>query len=383
MKRLKMLVKNKLTQFIHQQVSSQSSLPTPLFGDAYWYAGPNLWEPPVLLSLKDLCRPGAVVFDVGGNMGGLSSAMSRLVGPRGIVCTFEASPRIIGHLQANMAKQGHHNVTVYHRAVYSRSDEIVTIYDGDHLNDSILAEHSPTKIGHPIKTLALDDFCLATGLYPEVVKMDIEGAEFDALNGFAHTIESAKPHFLLEQQASDMRCFDFLVARGYLAMDLNSYRQIKTVADYPPGAPLRNVLFIHADKIESTCYKPLMLSVDVASITAADFTPNHLNGYTSREFELESGRYLMDVDFSATGTNNNMMCGIRFEGLDLFRYHGYSKLISDSYRDWVVEVPRRGKLTIYFDFLQNTSDPSLQLRNVTVKKLDGCHAAEWAKIATD
>src|SRR2546423_2378031 len=66
-----------------------SPLPIPKFWER------NFWEPTVQFPIRDYCRPGDIVFDVGANAGGLSMLMSRLVGPRGVVCAFEASPRII------------------------------------------------------------------------------------------------------------------------------------------------------------------------------------------------------------------------------------------------------------------------------------------------
>ena len=372
-------IKARLLAFIRHNVETKPNL----YGDSYWYAGPNLWEPTVMLALRDLCKPGTVVFDVGGNMGGLTSAMSRLVGPKGTVCTFEASPRIIGYLQGNVVAQGHHNVTVYHRAVYSKSNEIVTIYDGDHLNDSIYAEQSPTKVGRPVKTLALDDFCDATGFSPDVIKMDIEGAEYDALIGSVRMVERNHPHFLLEQQASDMRCFDFLAARGYITIDLSNYRQIRTMADYPQGAPLRNVLCIHQDRLSETAYSLSKQTTDICTISAADFGKNHMNGITSNMFELDAGRYLLDVDFTAEGTNNNMMCGVRCEGLDIFRYHGYSKLIAGSYREWVIELPRKANVHVYFDFHDGSFDPTFEFRSVAIKKLNGLANPLWASLVTD
>ena len=42
------------------------------------------------------------VFDVGANAGALSVLMSRLVGLRGIVCSFEASRRIVDKTQHNL-----------------------------------------------------------------------------------------------------------------------------------------------------------------------------------------------------------------------------------------------------------------------------------------
>ena len=78
----------------------------------------SFWEPTVALAICDHCRPGDVVFDVGCNAGGLALMMSRLVGPRGIVLAFEASPRIIDKTHYNLVQAGCHNVTLFHRAVW-------------------------------------------------------------------------------------------------------------------------------------------------------------------------------------------------------------------------------------------------------------------------
>ena len=361
--KIKEKLESRLRAFIHANVAEKSGL----YGDAFWYSGPNLWEPTVLNAVRDLCKPGSVVFDVGGNMGGLTSAMSRLVGPRGLVCTFEASPRIVGILQANVVAQGHRNVTVYHRAVYSKSNEIVTIYDGDHLNDSIYVEQSPTGVGHPIKTLALDDFCETSSLIPDLIKMDIEGAEYEALLGSARLIEASKPHLILEQQSNDTRCLDFLHARGYVTIDLSTYRQIKTAEDYPAKAVLRNVLCVHHDRLKETPYRLPLPLLDVALLGDADFVVNQVAGITSRSFDLEPGRYVLNVEFSAHGTDNEMMCGVRADGLDAFRYHAYSKLIADSYREWVLNLPRKASICVYFEFRNGTSDASFKLHSVDIK----------------
>lgn len=71
-------------------------------------------------------RPGDIVFDVGCNAGGLTLMMSRLVGPRGIVLVFEASPRIIDKTHYNLVQAGCHNVTLFHRAVWLGTGMLVT-----------------------------------------------------------------------------------------------------------------------------------------------------------------------------------------------------------------------------------------------------------------
>ncbi len=375
--------KKRMADLIRHQVQKISSGEVaPLFGDSYWHSGPNLWEPAVLLAIKDMVKPGGVTFDVGGNMGGLTSALSRLVGPKGVVCTFEASPRIVGYLNQNIARQGHRNVTVYHRAVYSNSNEILQIYDGDHLNDSIYAKNSPTKVSHPVKTLALDDFCSLSGLVPDFIKMDIEGAEFDALLGSEKIIQEKTPHLVLEQQADDIRCFEFLMQRGYVAIDLSTYRLLRSLSDFTVGAPLKNVLFVHGNRISDLPYDLPVQRSEVLTMSRSDFLPNHLNGYTSGEIRLTAGRYLIELDFTATGTSNNMMCGVRFDGADFFRYHGYSKLIADSYKDWVIDLPRSGPCYVYFDFLQESSDPSMGISSAKFWKLNVANNA-WASLVFD
>jgi FkbM family methyltransferase len=349
-----------------------------LYGDRYWFLGQNLWEPPVLIALKDLCQPGSVVFDIGGNMGGLTSVMSRLVGPRGIVCTFEASPRIVQHLQHNVIKQGHTNVTVYHRAVFSASNEIKMMYEGENLNDSLYS-NAASPNAHCVSTLALDDFCQSTNLWPDLVKIDIEGAEFDACNGAIKMIQH-KPHLILEQNTQDTRCLELLKKHGYLAIDLNNYRQILSQADYDRQHQLRNVLFIHRERLQQTHYDLPIENVTVLNLKSYDFNPNHLNGYTSTPFLLDKGRYLIDINLEASGQNNNLMCGVRLNGIDIFRYHGFSQLIAHSYYDWMVDIPNAGEVQIYFDFHDNTSDNTLKIHGCQIKGFPNLASSVWANL---
>lgn len=137
----------------------------------------SFWEPTVALAIRDHCRPGDVVFDVGANAGALAMMMSRLVGPRGIVLAFEASPRIVDKTHHNLVKAGCHNVTLFHKAVWHSTGALVNMAAGSHLNDRI--EEGAT--GMSVRTVALDDLAAAGDFRPSFIKMDIEGAEYDAL----------------------------------------------------------------------------------------------------------------------------------------------------------------------------------------------------------
>ena len=365
-------IKDRLRTHLRNTVDRAIQKMADPYGDSFWYASPNLWEPPVQTALKDLCRPGATVFDVGANFGGLTSAMSRLVGPRGLVCSFEASPRIFRHLQGNIVKQGHNNVTAYHCAVYSRSNERVKVYPGDHLNDSIYDfGHGQSGEFHWVNTVSLDSFCAKTGLVPSVIKMDIEGAEFDALNGAVELIAAHRPHLILEQQPNDTRCLDFLKRSGYQALDLNAYRLIGGAADFPTNVSLRNLLFVHPTRSGDLAYQlPPRLDA-VTELRAETFSRSGNSFSSSAPIRLGPGRYVVDMLIAASGTSNELMCGVKVDGQVVFRYHGYSKLIADSYRDWVVDVTRDSDVELYFDFMNGTFDDSFVLSGARIQRLTG------------
>jgi FkbM family methyltransferase len=354
-----------------------NSFPSLLHGDSYWFASPNLWEPSVLLALRDLCQPGMVVFDVGANFGGVTSAMSRLVGPMGTVCAFEASPRIIGYLQGNVVAQGHRNVTVFHRAVFSESNKLLMVYEGDHLNDSIYEDQSPTKAGNMIRTLALDDFCKESNLVPNLVKMDIEGAEFDAVQGFLNIIQRSQPHLILEQKNSDIQCYETLANLGYRFLDLSTYREIKNSQDFSRGKILMNILAIHKTKMADLPYPWPPTFESLLEIGETEIVEKGKSGLRLGKKSFPAGRYLIDCRFEAYGKDNNMVCQVDCGGKTIFRYNAYSKLLADTYTDWVIEVPFAGDLEIQFKFLDGTSDDSFVFRHIKVNRVKDYSMRTW------
>jgi FkbM family methyltransferase len=196
------------------------------------WLSPNYTEPQVLYALRDLIRPSRTVFDVGANFGYLSIAMSRRTGPRGAVCSFEANPQIAARCQAALVKSGCGNVQVISAAVCHTSRQRVTLY----LSDNMVADSINRKVSDrsvEVRTIALDDFVEDTGLAPDFVKMDIKGAEFDAVSRFVRTIEKHNPILILEQQPDDDTCFRLLRERGYTALELRSYEAIESFSDTP------------------------------------------------------------------------------------------------------------------------------------------------------
>ncbi len=337
--------------------SAAGSYPIP----AWWER--NYWEPTVALAIRDHCRPGDVVFDVGANAGALSMMMSRLVGPRGIVCAFEASPRIIDKTQHNLVNAGCSNVTVYHKAVWHTSGETVNLSAGSHLNDRVEEGAS----GMSVRTLALDDFAAAADLRPSFIKMDIEGAEFNALIGMERLLRDVRPVLVLEQSPKDMRCHELLDKAGYAAVDLATYRPIKTKSDLG-GVGVANVLFVPSEKAQASPYFANRFE-QVASLTPELFK-READGSVNlpNPLMVERGRYLLRADFSAQGTDNEIFAGVEANGEVIFRYHTYTRFMADSYTHWVVQLDGPSKIAPYLRFIRG-GDPTLRWNGVAVLKL--------------
>lgn len=82
---------------------------------------------------------------------------------------------------------------------------------GDHLNDRI---EEGSRSGMTVRTIALDDIAYAGDFRPSFIKMDIEGAEFDALQGMKRLLAEVRPVLVLEQSPDDMRCHALLQGFG-------------------------------------------------------------------------------------------------------------------------------------------------------------------------
>lgn len=342
-----------------------SDFPIPKFWEQ------NFWEPTVTIALRDYCRPGDTVFDVGANAGALSMLMSRYVGPTGRVLAFEASPRIVAKTQYNLINSGCSNVHLFYRAVYKTSHEVVKIFPGTHLNDSIYNDYGAEGgASYLVETVALDDLVGETGLVPSFLKMDIEGAEYDALLGFKRSLELYRPSLILEQSPDDMRCHELLTSLGYLATDLATYRRVRSRDDFEAGAGVVNVVFVHESKANGDPYINASEPRLVADLPSEAFDI-HPNGSLrlKEAVRLPAGRYLCKALFTASGTDNEIFAGVDADSGRLCRTHTYTKFMSESYSNWMFHLSGERGVTPYIDFLKG-EDATLKWNGAQIYAYD-------------
>jgi len=157
-------------------------------------------------------RAGDIVLDCGTYTGNTSLYFSRRVGDAGHVYGFEAAPATFAKYRRNMS--GKANVTPVQAAVCESSGQ--TRFAGDAANAAIRED------GVAVAALSLDDFCGRQGL-PRIdfIKMDIEGAEADALEGARHIISKHTPRMAVSAYHQE----DDIIRLPGLILDINpAYR---------------------------------------------------------------------------------------------------------------------------------------------------------------
>lgn len=152
------------------------------------------------------------MFDVGAHIGYYTLLFSRLVGPEGRVVAFEPSPRNLPVLRWHVARNGCANVQVEAVAV---SDETgaARFAAGTGSGTGRLAESGTVEV----RTIRLDDYVDAGGPMPDVLKIDVEGAELAVLRGAVGVLRDARPAILLSTHGADVHraCIGLLREHGY------------------------------------------------------------------------------------------------------------------------------------------------------------------------
>src|SRR5437762_5287979 len=137
--------------------------------------------------LRKILFQGAVVVDVGANIGIYSRFLSRCVGPTGLVHSFEPSPDNFRRLCA--AARGLRNVRLTQAVVGERSGEC-KLYVSDKLNVDHRAYKADGDSRRAVSTemIALDDY-FKPGQRVDLIKMDIQGYELHALRGARRVLQ--------------------------------------------------------------------------------------------------------------------------------------------------------------------------------------------------
>jgi FkbM family methyltransferase len=171
----------------------------------------------VQVALARLIRPGMTVYDVGANVGFTAVLAARLVGPEGQVVCFEPVPENARRIEENARLNDFRQVVVRQEALGGETGQARFLLSARPTWGKLqLSGRSPDQpSGETVVAVRRLDDLIDSLPPPAFIKMDIEGAEVDALRGARSMLERHRPVVLVELHGTNAEVDDLLTGLGY------------------------------------------------------------------------------------------------------------------------------------------------------------------------
>jgi FkbM family methyltransferase len=154
-----------------------------------------------------LPQPEDIVIDIGANIGYYTLQIAQKVGPKGFVLAIEVNPLNYQYLQRNIYLNGYKNVITKQMAAWNQEtylDLIMSKTSEGHTvkenwANNTRRKHNFTQNKVRVKAAPIDNLVKQYQLEKvDWIKIDVEGAEFEVLQGLRNTIKAFKPKLLVE-----------------------------------------------------------------------------------------------------------------------------------------------------------------------------------------
>lgn len=199
------------------------------FSPQCWEALHCRYEPYMARALQANLHLGEVFLDVGAHFGLWSVYAASIVGNAGKVFAFEPSPAF-AVLRENAALNS--QVQAFNLGLGAQDGEATFFDQGRTPTGSFVSEvtrssekfHPAVPIGgRKVRICSLDALVAELDVRPDLIKMDVEGFEFEVMRGAENILRNMSPVMLIEihpaqlklSGGSDQALIAFLESKGY------------------------------------------------------------------------------------------------------------------------------------------------------------------------
>lgn len=220
----------------------------------------GLYEPYETALFRETLKPGMNVVDIGANIGFYSVIAASHIIPTGTLFSFEPEQTNFDFLEANCFRNNFKNVHRYQKALSDKTG-ISTLYiTKENTGAYSLVNNRNSHESTTVAVSTLDDILDSKGAPNiDLIKMDIEGGEFNAVKGMKKTIDrSPNLTLFMEFYPNAIRRFgndpqQFLQTLLEMGLklfiideDTKSLRPIADIGsflgDFPKGETAKNIL---------------------------------------------------------------------------------------------------------------------------------------------
>ncbi|MDP9173953.1 MAG: FkbM family methyltransferase [Planctomycetota bacterium] len=175
-------------------------------------------EPDTQSAMQAHLKPGDAFWDIGCNVGFLTVIGARLVGSKGSVYSFDPIPNHVELTRHNAEVNKFDHVQVFQNAVASSAGKVKFAVAAIPSQSTLVADGF-TKEGATsieVETVTVDQLVHEKGLRPpNVVKIDVEGAEVEVLRGMCNVLRERRPVIILDTHCTHVECAALLTEAGY------------------------------------------------------------------------------------------------------------------------------------------------------------------------
>lgn len=194
---------------------------------------PEDYEPAVSRLLVTLIKNSRVYADIGGNVG-VFSVLPAIANPDCKIFYFEMDRTIKPLLLRNMRLNhlGDTSITIVNAAAGELDGQLeylphpysfLAMLGKERIDIYDLKCHAPV--------ITLDSYFRSQGFDPDLMKIDIDGAEFSALRGMSRILREAKPDLLLEVHPAYLPKFGSSAAEVFALLNRFDY-QVFSITDF-------------------------------------------------------------------------------------------------------------------------------------------------------
>ncbi len=146
--------------------------------------------------VKKIIKKNDIVLDIGANIGYYTLIFAKLVGNSGKVFSFEPESKNFKILKKNVEINGYNNV-ILEQKIVSNTNGISTLYISEKAGSHRIYKSDNFVESLEIKSISMDSYIEKNNLKKiNFIKIDVEGAELNVLQGIQKILDSNK-HIIL------------------------------------------------------------------------------------------------------------------------------------------------------------------------------------------